>query len=141
MLEVGTLAGTRLEEIPQRFMTESVRGRVYHLHIETKGITDEREAAFILALELERRFKAKVVWIRVENGTIETQITGSPFAWGALIGALPEIFGLIGVILLLVSLWTVVSAVPPWAWATLAVGVVLLLLGPTIGKSLIPPPR
>ena len=134
MLEVGTLAGTRLEEMPQQYMTESIRGRIYDLHIETSGIKDERGAALMLALELERRFKAKVIWIRVENGVIETQIIGSPFAWAPLIAALPAILGLLGIIMILVSIFTVLASIPPWAWATLATGVALLLLGPTIGK-------
>jgi small-conductance mechanosensitive channel len=134
MLEVGILAGTRLVHIPQRYMTESVRERVYHLHIETQGITDEKAAALALTTQLYDKFKAKVTWVRIEDGTIELQLVGSPFAWVALIAALPAILGLLGIVMILVSIYTVLSAIPSWAWATLATGVALLLLGPSIGK-------
>ena len=132
MLEVGILSGTRLEEMSQQYMTESVRGRVYHLHIKTQGITDERAAALTLATQLDVKFKAKVTWIRVADGTIDLQLIGSPFAWAALIAALPAILGLLGIVMILVSLYTVLASIPSWAWATLATGVALLLLGPTI---------
>lgn len=132
MLEVGILAGTRLVHIPQQYMTESVRERVYHLHIETSGITDENAAALLLTTELYNRFKAKVTWVHIENGVMEVQLIGSPFAWAALIAALPVILGLLGIVLILVSIYAVLSSIPSWAWATLATGVMLLLLGPTI---------
>jgi len=136
MIEVGILAGTRLEEIPQQYMTESVRERVYHLHIETQGVTDEKAAALALTTQLYNKFKAKVTWIRVADGTIDLQLIGSPFAWVALIAALPAILALLGIVMILVSIYTVLAAIPSWAWATLATGVALLLLGPTIAKTI-----
>lgn len=134
MLEVGTLAGTKLEEIPKQFLTESVRERVYHLHIETQGISDEREAALILTTELDARFRAKVIWIRIADGVIDLQLIGSPFAWVALIAALPSILGLLGILMILVSVYSVLAAIPSWAWGALAVGVILIIAGPTVTK-------
>ncbi len=136
MLEVGILAGTRLEELPILFTSESVRERVYHLHIETRGITDERAAALALTTELYDKFRAKVTWIRINNGNVELQLVGSPFVWAALIAAIPIILGLLGIVMILVSVYTVLASIPSWAWATLVTGVALLLLGPTIASTM-----
>lgn len=136
MLEVGKLVGTRLVQMSNVVLTDSVPGKVYHLTIETKGIANEEEVASVLTRELYDRFKAKVVWMRIKDGNIEVQLIGSPFIWAALIGFIPEILLLLGVVFVLVSVWNVIASIPSWTWALLAVGVGIIFLGPTIAKSL-----
>jgi len=45
------------------------------------------------------------------------------------------ILALLGIVMVLVSVYGVISAIPGWAWALLAVGGVIILLGPTIAKA------
>jgi len=136
MLEVGKLAGTRLVEMPKEVLTDSVPGKVYHLTIKTKGITNEEEVAKTLVSELYSKFKAQVIWIRIESDTIELQLIGSPFAWLALLAWLPTILAILGIVMVLASVYSVISAIPGWAWALLAVGVVMILFGPKVGEAI-----
>lgn len=138
MLEVGKLVGTKLMQMSKEVLTDSVPGKVYHLTIETKGISpnNEEEVAKVLVEELYDRFKAKVIWMRIENGTIEVQLIGSPFVWLALIGFLPAILTILGVIFILVSVYNVIASIPTWAWALLAVGVAIIFIGPKIVKPI-----
>ena len=122
-----------LEEIPRDMQTDSVPGKCYHLHIETKGIYKEKEVALVLTNELYKRFKADVVWMRIDHGVIDIQLYGSPFAWAALIAFLPAILGLLGVTFIISSVWSVISAIPGYAWALLGVGIVTLYFAPKIG--------
>ena len=135
MLEVGKLAGTRLVEMPKEVFTDSVPGKVYHLTVETKGIVNEEEVAKTLIAELYNKFKARVIWIRIENGVIDLQLVGSPFAWFALLAWLPTILAMLGIVMILVSIYSVIAAIPGWAWALMAVGVGVILLGPRIGEA------
>lgn len=136
MLEAGKLVGTKLVLMPKEVLTDSVPGKVYHLTIETKGIANEEETAKVLVKDLYDRFKAEVLWIKIENGVIDMQLIGSPFAWVALIAFIPAILAILGIVFVLVSVYSVIAAIPAWAWALLAVGVGLILIGPTITKSL-----
>jgi hypothetical protein len=136
MLEVGKLVGTKLVEMPKEVLTDSVPGKVYHLSIETKGVTNEEEVAKTLTSELYNKFKAKVVWMKIENGTIDIQLIGSPFAWLALLAWLPAILSVLGIVMVLVSVYSVISAIPGWAWALLAVGVGMMLFGPKIAGAI-----
>jgi hypothetical protein len=136
MLEVGKLAGTRLVEMPKEVLTDSVPEKVYHLTIKTKGVTNEEEVAKTLVSELYNKFKAKVIWIRIENGVIELQLIGSPFAWLTLLAFLPTILAMLGVIMVLLSVYSVLAAIPGWAWGLLAVGVVMILFGPKVAETI-----
>jgi len=135
MLEVGKLAGTRIVEMSRGVLTDSVPGKVYHLTIETKGIANEKEVAKTLVTELYNKFKAQVIWIRIVDGVIDLQLIGSPFAWVALIAFLPTILAMLGIVVVLISLYSVLAAIPGWAWGLLAVGVGLMLFGPKIGEA------
>jgi len=135
MLEVGKLIGTRLVEMSKEVLTDSVPGKVYHLTIETKGIANEEEVARVLIAKLYEKFRAKVVWIRIADGIIDLQLIGSPFAWFALLAWLPTILAMFGIIVVLVSLYSVLTAIPGWAWGLLAVGIGLMLFGPQIGGA------
>jgi len=135
MFEVGKLVGTKLVEMPKEVLTDSVPGKVYHLTIETKGIANEEEVAKTFVVELYNKFKAQVIWIRIEDGVIDLQLIGSPFAWLALLAWLPTILAMLGIVMVLVSIYSVISAIPGWAWALLAVGVAIILFGPKIAGA------
>jgi hypothetical protein len=135
MLELGKLAGTRIVEMSKDVLTDSVPGKVYHLTIETKGIANEEEVVKTLVTELYNNFKAQVIWIRIVDGVIDLQLIGSPFAWVALIAFLPTILAMLGIVVVLISLYSVLAAIPGWAWGLLAVGVGLMLFGPKIGEA------
>ena len=135
MLEVGKLIGTRLVEMSKEVLTDSVPGKVYHLTIETKGIANEEEVARVLIAKLYEKFRAKVVWIRIADGIIDLQFFGSPFAWLALLAWLPTILAMLGIVMILVSIYSVIAAIPSWAWALMAVGVVVILFGPKVAET------
>jgi len=135
MLELGKLAGTKLVEMPREILTDSVPGKVYHLTIKTEGIFCEEEVAEVLVKELYDRFKAKVIWIRIEGSVIDLQLVGSPFAWAALIPFLPALLALLGVTIILISIYNVLVSIPAWTWALLAVGIGLIFFGPRIAES------
>jgi len=136
MIEIGRLAGTKLIEIPKEVLTESVPGKVYHLHIETKGIPNEEEVARALIGKLYEKFKAKVIWIRIEDGVIDLQLIGSPFAWAALLAFLPFILAALGVIMVLLSVYGVVTAIPAWVWALAIAGLGIIYFGPRLANLL-----
>jgi hypothetical protein len=135
MLEVGKLAGTRIVEMSKGVLTDSVPGKVYHLTIETKGIANEEEVVKTLVTELYNKFKAQVIWIRIDSGVIDLQLIGSPFAWLALLAFLPTILAMLGIVVVLISLYSVLAAIPGWAWGLLAVGVGLILFGPKLAET------
>ena len=135
MLEVGKLIGTRLVEMSKEVLTDSVPGKVYHLTIETKGIANEEEVARVLIAKLYEKFRAKVVWIRIADGIIDLQLIGSPFPWLALLAWLPTILAMLGIVMILVSIYSVIAAIPSWAWALMAVGVAVILFGPKVAET------
>ncbi len=138
MLEVGTLVSPVIVQLPKEALTESVVGKFYHLHIETRGISVDNEVnvAKVLVEQLWTKFHADVVWIRIDNGIIDMQLQGSPFVWMLLLEFLPVILGGLAVAFILSSVWGIVTSVPGWAWALLAVGGILIFVGPSLGKTL-----
>ena len=135
MLEVGKLIGTRLVEMSKEVLTDSVPGKVYHLTIETKGIANEEEVARVLIAKLYEKFRAKVIWIRIADGIIDLQLIGSPFPWLVLLAWLPTILAMLGIVMILVSIYSVIAAIPSWAWALMAVGVAVILFGPKVAET------
>jgi hypothetical protein len=138
MLEVGTLVSPVVRYIPENRLTESIKGKYYHLCIETGGISESQEVIVAKALvdQLYKKFHADVVWMRIENGTIDMQLMGSPFIWTLLLGFIPSLLLVLAIIFVSTGVWSVVSSIPSWAWALLAVGGILIFVGPKIGKSL-----
>ena len=133
--------------IPPSMLTESVPGAVYQLEIKTKGIPDPQKVISVLTTELPRKFPdLKVLWIRVENQSISMQITSNPpFTWALLLALLPEILMAIGITILFITVYLVVSWVPSWIWALLLTGTLLFFVAPgiarTIAERIVPPPK
>lgn len=139
MLELGKKLSGRLLEMPKQFLVESAPEKIYQLRIETEGVMNEEEVTRLLVEKLYSKFRAKITWIRIDGNTIDLQLVGSPFAWGLLLLFIPSILAIAGIGVVLVAVFSVVSAVPGWAWAVLAVGVGLILVGPVVGKAITAP--
>ena len=139
MLELGTMVGKVGLEIPRDMLTTSVPGKFYHLVIKYNGtIADETQLAIALAKGLWENFKAKVAYMSITSCCINIQLEGSPFAWALLIPWIPSILTLFGLTLIGIAVYTVLAAIPSWAWGVLAVGILSILLAPTVGGALKP---
>lgn len=134
-LEVGKRTLGETVYIPKQMLTESVPGVVYELLISTKGIKEPKKVAETLQMEIPIRFKgAEVLWIRIDGDRIRIQIKGSPFLWAIFLLWLPEILALIGIIVVLISVFLVAAAIPSWLWGFMFTGLGLILIGPTLGS-------
>jgi hypothetical protein len=126
-------------EIPKEILTASVPGKVYHLAIDYSGTaSDEMELALALTKGLYDKFKAKVLYMSIDANSINVQLEGSPFAWALLIPWIPSILTLFGLTLIGIAVYTVLAAIPSWAWGLLAVGILSILVAPTVGATLKP---
>ena len=126
----------KLLEMTGIALGDSVPGKVYEIHIQTNGVPDAEKAVMILAEKLYDEHKAHTIWAEVDGDTIRLQVIGSPFAWAVLIPFIPAIMGLLGISIVLISVYSVLAAIPSWAYALLAVGVGLILVGPWVGKTI-----
>jgi len=137
VLTLGEPVGKYLIEMPKTSLTDSVPGKHYHIRIETEGITNAEEVAKLLVNGLWNKFHADVKYIRIDNSCIDIQLEGSPFVWAVLLLWLPQILVGVGVILTAVVVFSIISAIPSWAWATLGLGIILIVFGPVIGKAVL----
>jgi len=137
VIELGKKVEGRLLEIPQEvaLSLESTKGKIYQLRIETEGFTNENEVVNTLISGLEN-FGAKVLWIRACSPTVEVQVEGSPFAWSAVLPWISPAMSLIGVVVILIALYSVIAAIPSWAWGLLVLGIGLLFFSPYVGEVL-----
>jgi hypothetical protein len=137
VVTLGEPVGKLLLEIPKEMLKERpIPEKTYHLHIETNGISNPKECADTLVRELYEKFpRLEILYLRVDTANIDLQIRTSSFAWLALLAWLPTILAMLGVIMILVSIYSVISAIPGWAWGLLAVGVGMVLFGPKIGEA------
>jgi len=77
-----------------------------------------------------------VLWIRANSPIVEIQVEGSPFAWSAVLPWISPAMSLIGVVVILVALYSVIAAIPSWAWGLLVLGIGLLFFSPYVGEVL-----
>ena len=109
-------------------------GAIYEVVVRTRGIRNPEEVAEKLLEELPKRFNLDILWLRVDDNEIRMQIEGSPFPWAALLAFLPEILGLIGIVVVLISVGLLIAYAPSWLLAMLVIGALLAYLGPSIGR-------
>lgn len=138
IVTLGTKKLGTTRYIPSGILTESVRGRTYELRIGTNGVPDHMKALEALKSGLEENFSTKVIYGDVIDSVIVIQMTGSPFVWGAILLFLPQILAGVGIIVSLITVYLVVSAVPTWAYALGAIGLVLIFGVPTILPKVLP---
>jgi hypothetical protein len=141
VVSFGKRVEGRLIEMTGITLGESVPGKVYELHIKTSGVPDAEKAVMTLAERLYDEHKAHTIWAEVDGDTIRLQVIGSPFVWAALIPFIPAIMGLLGISIVLISVYSVLASIPGWAWGLLVAGVILMFAGPTIGKAFVPKPK
>ena len=134
IVEVGHHLAGEVLWLDTRKLTESVPGAIYEVVVRTRGIRNPEEVAEKLLQELPRRFDLDIIWLRVDDNEIRMQIEGSPFPWAALLAFLPEILGLIGIVVVLISVGLLIAYAPSWLLAMLIIGALLAYLGPSIGR-------
>lgn len=139
MIQFGRRVEGKLVAIPKDMLTESVPDAVYEVHVKTEGIPNPEECAKHLVKELPAKVKGlKIIWIGFEGDTIKMQIVGSPFAWSLLLFLLPTILAIIGIVMVLVSVYSVITAIPTWAWALLLIGIGLIVFAKPITEKITP---
>lgn len=144
MSEILALYGSPLEagrpafwiQVPTGSLRTARRGSVYMLQLDVSPLTREKadEAVRRLAEGLREKFNAELLYARAESNRLSLQIRGSPFSWLALFAWLPAILGLLGITIFGISVWQMVTSIPTWVWATMAIGAALIVLGPSIGE-------
>jgi len=125
-------------------------GKVYEIKIDVENLTDPQAViGYILRNMTERYPNIAVTWIQAceTDQTIDiqliplnqkVQLTGETLAIGSILLFLPQILTLLGIVIVAISAWQMVAAIPWWAWALLGTGVILWIFGPAIGKMFAP---
>jgi len=108
---------------------ETEKGKYYELHIDTDGIPDPRKAVETLIAGL-RAQGVETVWASADAKSIRLQIAGSPMSWPVVLSLLPSILGVLGIAVILISVYLVTAAVPSWVWGLLIVGILLITILP-----------
>ena len=105
------------------------KGKFYELHIDTDGIPDPGRAVNALIAGL-RNQGVEAVWASADAKSIRLQIAGSPMSWPVILSLLPSILSLMGIAVILISVYLVFAAIPSWVWGLLAVGIMFLTIVP-----------
>jgi hypothetical protein len=127
--------------IPLDRQVETIPGWTYEILIVADKPAPPNTVQTILTHFSQKLPQVKILWINVDGNEIRIQLQGSPIAWTTILALISWILPLLGLTLILIAVWSVISAVPGWAWATLVVGVILILLTPTITGMLKPPKK
>jgi len=110
---------------------ETVKGNFYELHIDTDGIPDPNSAVNALMVGL-RNQGVEAVWASADAKKIRIQIAGSPTSWPIILSLLPQILSLMGISVILISVYFVFAVIPGWVWGLLAIGIMFLTIVPAI---------
>lgn len=132
ILTLGKKPEGKLEYIPREILTESVPGQLYELHIRTETITDKEAVAQVLIKELPKIHGLTIQWIEISDEKIKVAITGSPFAWSALLLVIPQILSVIGVTVIMIGVFLLWAHVPGYVIGLIVVGALLLYIAPKI---------
>jgi hypothetical protein len=141
---LGTkVVGKGYVKIPDQMLDVTIPNWVYEIQILTdKSVTDPPALANLIKTEFAKRLPdVKIYWISVDGDEVRIQLSASPIAWATILALLPLIFALVGLTLILISVWGIITAIPSWAWAALIVGIVLLWIIPAIQPYLKPPKK
>ncbi|GAH04792.1 unnamed protein product, partial [marine sediment metagenome] len=110
-------------------MGATEKGKFYELHIDTDGIPDPRKAVETLIAGL-RTQGVETVWASADAKSIRLQIAGSPMSWPVVLSLLPSILNILGIAVILISVYLIVSGIPGWIWGLLVVGFILYKILP-----------
>ena len=133
-----TMSKTRLPE--QATFTP---GQPYQADIEVKeAIINPAEVAdFILNKIAEEHPEIQVTGIQASSSGVQVQFTTTPLktlSASTLIAWLPGILALLGLTVVLITVFDLMSRIPSYIWGLLIIGGILVLWGPQIGKMLQP---
>jgi len=125
--------------LPLHTLRVGRKGAVYELEIAVSPLTADKAVEAIEKLRegMKEKFGITTFYATAFRDRIFLQIRGSPFSWVALLAWLPLILGLIGIVMLGISVWQIIVEVPTWIWAMLVIGGLTFLIGPTIGRWII----
>ncbi len=107
----------------------TVKGNFYELHIDTDGIPDPGKTINAIVTGL-RNQGVETVWASADASKIRLQIAGSPMSWPIILGLLPQILSLMGIAVILLSVYLLVAAIPSWILGLVAVGILLVTIVP-----------
>lgn len=141
MQTYGARLTGRYIPIPREKLVETIPGWTYEILIQTDKPAPPNTINTFLTHFSQKLPQVKILWISVDGNQIRIQLQGSPIAWSTILALIGWILPLLGLTLILIAVWSVISAVPSWAWAALALGVTLILLTPTITSMLKPPKK
>jgi hypothetical protein len=129
----------KYELIPLGNLKVAPKGSMYIIQLDVSPLTQDKavEALNKLTAEMKTKFGIQTIYGKATKDKIYLLIKGSPFSWLALLAWLPTILALIGIILLGISVWQAITAIPSWVYATLIIGAALILVGPTIGDLIL----
>ena len=114
---------------------ETEKGKYYEVHIDTDGIPDPRKAVDTLISGL-RAQGVETMWASADAKKIRLQIAGSPMSWSVVLSLLPSILSVLGIAVILISIYTIVSGIPGWFWGLLVVGIILIKILPKPGTRM-----
>jgi len=116
----------------------SIQGAYYELNIATQNAISADQAVMLPVLirdQLEAQ-GAHVVYVAVGTNDVTIQFRGSPFYWASIFGSLDMIFVALGLVLIMVLLYLLITSVPGWVWGVVVVGSIGLIFLPSLLKSL-----
>lgn len=116
---------------------EPIPGAIYSIEVETDEICEKKAAT--LKDQIMWHFNSRGLQIKsltIETNRVEIQFKGSPFTWAEILGLLPSIFTLVGITIILISLYYVVVSVPMYIWGSLVLGFLIIYFAPYIAEAI-----
>ena len=111
-------------------------GSKYLMELKVSGINESNAQQTLenIMKIMKEQFGITTMVAEASLDKIKLAIIGSPFAWAVLLAALPTILGLLGITLLGVSIWQIITGIPNYAWGLLAIGLFTLYIGYKVFK-------
>ncbi|MBA7493690.1 hypothetical protein ES702_04252 [subsurface metagenome] len=120
-------------------------GKTYEVNVQTTIIRDGEDTAQFILNQFQQTYpELQINWIRIDTQTIKLQFKvmsrealglaprPASLTVATIIVWLPTILTAIGVVVIIVSLYLVMQAVPWYVWGTLGLGIILVIWGPSL---------
>jgi hypothetical protein len=105
------IAGTAIP-IPIYALRETIPGVVYEIRIKTNKPAPPHTIETIRRMFSQRLPQVKIHYIEVNDRNVTIQLEGSPIDWALILALLPLIFTLLGLAIILIAVYSLISAVP-----------------------------
>lgn len=130
---------------------QPIPGCYYEIQVVTdRGVPENQKETLINQIVTGFQQRGLTVQsVEVNDNQTTIQFRGSPFEWIEILSFLPLIFTLLGLAVLLLAIFSLITSVPTWVWGALVIGSVLIFLEPWMSgairhaapaKKTIPPP-